>query len=57
MAAFAILIWWQGGILSPREIPALLPPGRNSSFQYRMDAGRAIGQHTETILAELKEND
>ena len=34
-------------------IPALLPPGRNSSFDYRMDAVPAVGQHTEAILREL----
>jgi crotonobetainyl-CoA:carnitine CoA-transferase CaiB-like acyl-CoA transferase len=35
------------------EIPALLPPGRNSSFDYRMDAVPAVGAHTEAILREL----
>ena len=35
------------------EIPALLPPGRNSSFDYRMDAIPGIGEHTEAILREL----
>jgi itaconate CoA-transferase len=35
------------------EIPALLPPGRNKSFEYRMDAVPAVGEHTETILREL----
>ena len=35
------------------EIPALLPPGRNSSFEYRMDAIPRIGEHTEAILREL----
>jgi itaconate CoA-transferase len=35
------------------SIPALLPPGRNSSFDYRMDAVPAVGQHTELILREL----
>jgi crotonobetainyl-CoA:carnitine CoA-transferase CaiB-like acyl-CoA transferase len=35
------------------EIPALLPPGRNSSFEYRMDAVPAVGEHTEAILREL----
>ena len=34
-------------------IPALLPPGRNSSFYYRMDAVPAVGQHTDAILREL----
>jgi crotonobetainyl-CoA:carnitine CoA-transferase CaiB-like acyl-CoA transferase len=35
------------------DIPALLPPGRISSFDYRMDAVPAIGQHTQAILREL----
>ncbi len=35
------------------EIPALLPPGRNSSFEYRMDAVPAVGEHTAAILREL----
>jgi itaconate CoA-transferase len=35
------------------EIPALLPPGRNSSFEYRMDAIPRIGEHTDAILREL----
>jgi itaconate CoA-transferase len=35
------------------EVPALLPPGRNSSFEYRMDAIPRIGEHTEAILREL----
>lgn len=34
-------------------IPALQPPGRNSAFDYRMDAVPAVGQHTQAILAEL----
>ncbi len=39
------------------DIPALLPPGRNNSFDYRMDAIPAVGQHTETILRELGQGD
>ncbi len=35
------------------SIPALLPPGRNSSFDYRMDAVPSVGQHTQAILREL----
>jgi itaconate CoA-transferase len=34
-------------------IPALLPPGRNNAFDYRMDAVPGVGQHTEAILHEL----
>jgi itaconate CoA-transferase len=35
------------------DIPALLPPGRNNRYDYRMDAVPAVGEHTETILREL----
>ena len=35
------------------DIPALLPPGRISSFDYRMDAVPGVGQHTQAILREL----
>lgn len=34
-------------------IPAMLPPGSNDSFDYRMDEIPAVGQHTEAILTEL----
>ena len=34
-------------------IPALLPPGANDQFDYRMDAIPAVGQHTDAILAEI----
>jgi itaconate CoA-transferase len=34
-------------------LAALLPPGRNNSFSYRMDAIPAVGEHTESILREL----
>jgi itaconate CoA-transferase len=39
------------------ELSALLPPGANSSFEYRMDAVPAVGQHSETILRELGRSD
>lgn len=35
------------------EIAALLPPGRNSSFEYRMDPVPAVGEHTDKIKKEL----
>jgi itaconate CoA-transferase len=35
------------------EIPALLPPARNSSFDPRMDPVPAAGEHTQAILREL----
>jgi itaconate CoA-transferase len=34
-------------------LSALLPPGAHSSFEYRMDAVPAVGQHSEAILREL----
>jgi len=34
-------------------IAALVPPGRNNSFDYRMDPIPAVGQHTQAILREL----
>lgn len=39
------------------EIPALLPPGRSSAFDYRMDPIPAVGQHTEAILRELGQDE
>ena len=33
--------------------PALLPPGRNSAFDYRMDPIPKVGEHTDAILQEL----
>jgi len=39
------------------DIPALLPPGRISSFDYRMDAVPAVGEHTQAILRELGRGD
>ena len=48
---------WQTVGSPAGDIPALLPPGRNSSFDYRMDAVPAVGQHTEAILRELGQGD
>jgi itaconate CoA-transferase len=39
------------------EVPALLPPGRVSSFDYRMGAVPAVGEHTQAILRELGRSD
>ncbi len=38
-------------------IPAMLPPARVDSFDYRMDPVPAVGQHTEAILRELGKDD
>ena len=35
------------------DLPALLPPGKQSSFDYRMEAVPSVGEHTQAILAEL----
>jgi len=35
------------------KIPAMLPPGMPKSFEPRMDAVPALGQHTDAILTEL----
>ncbi len=34
-----------------------LPPAANSSFDYRMDAIPAIGEHSDAILRELGRSD
>ncbi|WDZ94499.1 CaiB/BaiF CoA-transferase family protein [Herbaspirillum sp. WKF16] len=34
-------------------LPALLPPGVNDTYEYRMDAVPGLGQHTDGILASL----
>jgi itaconate CoA-transferase len=34
-------------------IPALLPPGLNDSYDYRMDPIPDVGEHTDAILKEL----
>jgi crotonobetainyl-CoA:carnitine CoA-transferase CaiB-like acyl-CoA transferase len=36
------------------DIPAMLPPGRNNSFDYRMDPVPAAGEHTQNILKEVE---
>jgi crotonobetainyl-CoA:carnitine CoA-transferase CaiB-like acyl-CoA transferase len=35
------------------ELPALLPPGKQSAFNYRMGAIPKVGEHTNAILKEL----
>ncbi len=44
---------WQQVGTPAGPVPALLPPGRNDRFTYRMDAVPAVGEHTEAILREL----
>ncbi|TFZ05573.1 CoA transferase [Ramlibacter henchirensis] len=44
---------WRSVATPAGPIPALLPPGRNSSFDYRMGPVPAVGEHTEAILREL----
>ena len=39
------------------DISALLPPGRNAAYEYRMDAVPTVGQHTDAILRELGRSD
>jgi len=34
-------------------LPTLKPPASNQSFEARIDAIPALGQHTEAILAEV----
>jgi len=48
--------WRQVG--SPAgDIPALLPAGRQSAFDYRMDPIPAVGEHTDAILRSLGRSD
>ncbi|MEZ2297523.1 CaiB/BaiF CoA transferase family protein [Variovorax sp. RCC_210] len=48
--------WRQVG--SPAgDIPALLPAGRQSAFDYRMDPVPAVGEHTDAILRGLGRSD
>ena len=35
------------------ELPALLPPGQQTAFDYRMAPIPSVGQHTDAILKEL----
>jgi crotonobetainyl-CoA:carnitine CoA-transferase CaiB-like acyl-CoA transferase len=35
------------------SIPALLPPGLNNTYDYRMDPIPSVGEHTDAILKEL----
>ena len=44
---------WRNVSTPKGEVAALLPPGLNSAFDYRMDAVPAVGEHTPRILASL----
>ena len=44
---------WRDVGSSAGPLPALLPPGRNSAFDYRMDPIPQVGEHTHSILQEL----
>ena len=48
---------WQTVGSPAGDIPALLPPGRNNAFDYRMDPVPAVGQHTDSILRDLGHTD
>lgn len=39
------------------ELPALLPPAANRTFEARMDPVPGLGEHTDAILAELDYDD
>lgn len=44
---------WQTVGSPAGDIPALLPPGKNSAFTYRMDPIPQLGEHTEAILTSI----
>ena len=44
---------WRNVNTPKGDVAALLPPGLNSAFDYRMDAVPAVGEHTPRILASL----
>ena len=44
---------WRDVGSSAGPLPALLPPGRNSAYDYRMDPIPQVGEHTQSILQEL----
>lgn len=44
---------WRTVETSAGPIPALLPPGRMTGIEPRMDGVPALGQHTRSILTEL----
>lgn len=44
---------WRSVASPAGEILALLPPGRHSTFEYRMDPIPALGEHTRAILSQF----
>nr|WP_312373564.1 CaiB/BaiF CoA-transferase family protein [Delftia acidovorans] len=44
---------WRSVDTPAGPVQALLPPGANSAFDYRMEAVPAVGEHSAAILAEL----
>jgi hypothetical protein len=44
---------WRAVDTPAGPVQALLPPGANSAFDYRMEAVPAVGEHSAAILAEL----
>lgn len=44
---------WRTVATPQGEVPALLPPGVNNAFDYRMEAVPSVGQHNASILASL----
>ena len=48
---------WQNVGSPAGDIPALLPPGRNNTYDFRMDPVPAVGQHTDSILRELGQSE
>jgi itaconate CoA-transferase len=44
---------WREVVSPAGPVPALLPPGRQSAFDYRMDPIPAVGAHTGAILRSL----
>lgn len=44
---------WRTVATPAGDVPALLPPGVNNAFDYRMEPVPAVGQHNAAILAEL----
>jgi crotonobetainyl-CoA:carnitine CoA-transferase CaiB-like acyl-CoA transferase len=44
---------WRAVDTPAGPVQALLPPGANSAFDYRMEAVPAVGVHSAAILAEL----